>query len=112
MSFVNSNIPHRPMIERTPDQVALFASGPPKRSYAEVGILMGQGGEWDRPDQVLELMRAEAGRLGCEGLIVVGADDSVEGHSNKYFGSTTTYKGFHAVCILFDVDPSTTASTP
>jgi len=111
MSFVNSNIPHRPMIERRPDQVQLYASGPPKRSYVEVGMLQGQGGEYDSPSQVLELMRKEAGRLGCEALIVIGADDSVEGHSNKYFGSTTTYKGFHAVCIVFDVDSSVATSS-
>lgn len=99
------------MVERRPDQVQMFGSGPPKRAYVEVGILEGEGGFSDDAGQVLERMRQEAARLGCEALIVTGPDDSVSGYATKGSGSTTTQKGFLAVCILFEPEPSTTAST-
>ena len=50
---------------------------------------------------VFASLRAEAGRRGCDGLIVTGSKDSTVGSLGQGTGTTRTLEGYRGTCIVY-----------
>ena len=104
--FVATNPPPRPMYRRAPETVEVFtASGKPTRAYVEVGILQTRQGDGESGHiaAIIEEMRGEAGKLGCDALVINGASPDVVGGED----GTRTYQGYWGACILYVQDVAT-----
>jgi hypothetical protein len=114
--FVRTNSSYAARPARPADAVDIYTAGPPPRPFVEVGIIEAQqqsayssGG---MPRVIAEL-RKRAGAEGCDGVILLGANDKVVGSSymtgSTYqgtgsvlgSGSTTTLKGYRGTCIAY-----------
>lgn len=79
----------------------VFTAGKPSRPFVEVAFLLAQQeSTWSSDDQsaLLQKLRARAGELGCDGLVVTGQNNAVVGGGDS---PVTTLKGFQATCIVF-----------
>jgi hypothetical protein len=104
--YMPTNPPPRPMQARAPETVELFtASGKPSRPYVEVGILQTRQGDGESGylPHILDAMREEAAKIGCDALVVNGASPEVVGGEE----GTRTYQGFWGACILYVQDVAT-----
>jgi len=100
--FVATNPSPRPLAPRPPAAVQVFTSGRPAIPYVEVGVLQGRQGGLivtgaDAMPEIVTKMRADAAAIGCDGLIINGSADRVEGTST----GPTTVQGFWGACIVF-----------
>lgn len=116
--FAATNPSPRPLISRPAESVAVFATGLPNRPFVEVGLIQGrQSSELsgDEMPEIIAEMRAEAGRRGCDGLVINGASDSSSSSTtvsrHAVTSSSTTLEGFWGACIVFDNDPPPIAAT-
>lgn len=99
VAFTNSGIPHRPMAARPAADVQIFSIAP-QRPFVEVGMLVGRqesAASLDDEETVVAEMRARAGGIGCDGLIILGASNAF----SAVDGRLTTLHGYRATCILF-----------
>lgn len=97
------NTSPRALLEVDPDAVTIFTTSKPKRRFVEVGLIEGQqtgAASFDDSTAVLNKMRREAGRRGCDGLVLLGSDDAVVGNQHL----TTTLSGYRATCIVYTQD--------
>ena len=107
VQYVQTNTPPRAMSPRPAQQVEVFASARPKRSFQEVGLIEVQqeGANYDDAAEIIGRLREEAGLHGCDGLVMLGANDatSVSGSANQSGGfvSSRTLKGYRASCIVY-----------
>ena len=110
--FAPTNPSPRPLVARPATSVTVFATGLPDRPFVEVGILQArQSSELsvdDMPEIIAE-MRAEAGRRGCDGLVINGTSDTTSTTTtvvpDAVTSSSSTLEGFWGACIVFVVDP-------
>jgi hypothetical protein len=104
VTYTSMNSPPRPTQPRAADAVEVFMTQQPARPYVEVGMLEAQQqstiGGGDALD-LLKAMREEAGRQGCDGIIVTGSSDKVVGTGSSTGVLVGTLKGYRAVCIVF-----------
>ncbi len=113
ITAIPTNRPQRVMQPRDPMSVEMFTSGIPQRPYVEVAYLESQQESdmsFDGAPTVLMKMREEAGKIGCDGLIIGGANDAVVGSTFRGNGSTTTLRGYRGTCIQWSDAPQ--AATP
>ena len=91
--------------------VEIFTTGAPTRPYVETALIEArQGGD---EGAVFTDLRARAGALGCDGLVLLGSSDSVEGltlgfgsnETNQITGYTETLHGYRATCIAWTTVP-------
>jgi hypothetical protein len=85
-------------------QVEVFSSGRPERPFVEVGIIETQQQSMyslDKPDAVFAELREEAGRQGCDALILLGTNDGMQVVVGQYGGSGQTLKGYRATCAVY-----------
>ena len=93
---------------KNPDDVTVFVSNSPSKEYVEVGLIEAQQqsaySNDDKP-AIIRQMREEAGRQGCDGLVVVGANDETRVSGSSYRGtgrvSSVTLHGYRATCIVY-----------
>jgi len=110
--FAATNHSPRPLTARPADSVVVFATGLPDRPFVEVGLIQArQSSEFsaDEMPEIIAEMRAEAGRRGCDGLVINGASDSSSSSTtvshHAVTSSSKTLEGFWGACIVFDNDP-------
>ncbi len=110
--FAATNPSPRPLIARPAETVTVFATGLPNRPFVEVGLIQGrQSSEFsgDEMPEIIAEMRSEAGRRGCDGLVINGASDSSSSSTtvshHAVTSSSKTLEGFWGACIVFDNDP-------
>jgi hypothetical protein len=112
IDYIPLNPPPHPMTPRDPDQVAVFQTNPPDKPYVEVATIEGEGSVTSA--SVMEKLREEAGRRGCDGLYITGTKDSTQtsGSFGKGGGSVTTtqIRGYRAVCIVYKDVPAEKAT--
>ena len=97
------NASPRPMTPRDAGAVELFTSTRPTRPFADVAMIEGQQQSdvsFDNTDAVLRKMREEAGRRGCDGMVIMGGNDTVIG-GGAGSQSTMTVRGYRATCIVY-----------
>lgn len=104
--FTPTNPSPHPMQPKPGEAVHVYTSGPPQVAYVEVGIIQSrQSSEFSTHEmpEVIQEMRAEAGRLGCDGVIINGANnvtqdsDWLDDHDNDVH----TLEGFWGACIVY-----------
>ncbi len=104
------------MSPRPAQTVMVFSTSLPERPYVEVGVLQARqssGFSLDEMPDIIAEMRAEAGRLGCDGLVVNGASDTsstaMTASRHDLSTSSTTLEGFWGTCIAFTDTVATAA---
>jgi hypothetical protein len=91
------NPPPRPMPPRAPEDVHVYTSGRPARNYHEIAVLESQQESkysFDDSADVFGKMRAKAAQMGCDGLVVLGANDALHGRR--------TLHGYRGTCIVYE----------
>ena len=109
---VPTNPSPRPLMPRTPDEVQVFTTAAPSEPFVEVAIIQSRQESKYSLDQMPEIvaaMRAEAARIGCDGVVIRGAADKVVSDGvwtgNTYYAGTNTLEGFWGACIVYTVAP-------
>ncbi|MCE9579125.1 MAG: hypothetical protein K8W52_38740 [Deltaproteobacteria bacterium] len=98
--FIATNPSPQPLVAKPASAVQVYTTGVPELPYVEVGIIQGrQSSElsFDEMPKIISAMRADAGKAGCDALLINGASDKVVGDHH----STTTLEGFWGTCIVF-----------
>lgn len=108
IEFIPLNSPPHAAQPRPGSAVEVFTSSRPGRPFAEVGLIESRqesGLSQDDASAIVTKMREEAGRRGCDGMIVLGPNDEtvVSGSTSRGSGSvsSTTLKGYRATCIMY-----------
>jgi hypothetical protein len=102
----------KPLVPRAPEDVEIFVSGKPEKAFTEISLISSQQESElssDSTPQIIQKMRIEAARQGCDALIISGQNDNTVGStaggtysgSGGVYGSVTTLKGFHSSCIVY-----------
>lgn len=104
--FATLNQPPHPLTPRPAEAVVLFSSALPAQPYVEIGIVQGKQESdisVDELPEILAAMRVEAGRRGCEGLILNGPSNAPGARVLGPFegANRTIVEGFWATCIAF-----------
>ncbi len=104
--FATLNQPPHPLTPRPAEAVVLFSSALPAQPYVEIGIVQGKQESdvsLDELPEILAAMRVEAGRRGCEGLILNGPNNAPGARVLGPFegANRTIVEGFWATCIAF-----------
>ncbi len=113
VSFTPTNIPPHPMTARPIQSVQVFTTAVPNQPYVEVGVIEArQASAYSSGGQtkILNAMRTQAAQYGCDGLVINGTANSVEGSGSTSNGSGSssvrTLKGFRGTCIVFTGPPA------
>jgi hypothetical protein len=111
-------LPPKPVTPKPPDRVEVYISKQPERPSVEMGLLEAkQQSQYSVDDQgaIINELRAKAGEVGCDGVIILGSADTVVGATsttteNQTSPSTSTgtsrtsvhtLKGYRASCIVY-----------
>lgn len=106
--FVATNPSPRPLTPRPAAEVHVYTTGAPALAYVEVGILQArQSSDFsthEMPEIIAEL-RAEAGKIGCDGVIINGTADTAHGSTvvtrDGVSSSHSTLEGYWGACIVY-----------
>jgi hypothetical protein len=101
IAYMPMNPSPRALQARDASQVELFTTSKPEKPYVEVGMIEAQQDTWysvASTQDVFASLRAEAGRQGCDGLIVTGSKDSTVGGGK---GAMRTLEGYRGICIVY-----------
>jgi hypothetical protein len=104
VDFIPTNAPPRPLQPRPAAAVEVYTSQQPARPYVELGLVEARQESTlslDDSAAVVAELREEAGEIGCEGIIVLGANDSVAGQISNGSGLVQTLKGYRATCFQY-----------
>ncbi|MEM1034525.1 MAG: hypothetical protein AAF928_15660 [Myxococcota bacterium] len=102
--YVQTNPPPAPRSVRPASAVHVYTTGGPAQPYTEIGIIQARQDSphsYDELPEVLDEMRAEAGRQGCDGLVITGRADETQ---SSVWGQTTvvgTAEGLMGTCIVY-----------
>jgi len=112
--YTQTNPPPRQMRAKAASQVHVYTTGKPKVAYAEVGIIQSRQSSrlsFDDMPEIIAEMRKEAGKRGCDGVIINGTNNKTVGsHDPDHGGSTGTLEGFWGACIVYGSYANSTAS--
>ena len=81
LSVIHLNTPPRALVARDRGTVTVFSTGAPTRPFVEVALIQSRR-EWgtlETPQEIFERMRVEAARTGCDGLVLLGEANLVNG---------------------------------
>jgi hypothetical protein len=99
--FVETNPGSARRPSKNPAKVQVYSSQPPKAPYTEIGILHARQSSpysLHQLPEVLRELRAKAGRVGCDAIIIGGTDNAAE--SELFSELVTTQDGYWATCIV------------
>ena len=108
--FIATNPAPHPIASRPAASVAVFTTGHPDVPYVEVGIIQGRQSStvsFDEMPGIIAAMRADAGKAGCDALIINGSSDKVVGDRH----STDTLEGFWGACVVYMNAPAAAVAT-
>jgi hypothetical protein len=104
VTYKPTNSAPRAKQPRASDAVQVFMSERPARPHIEVGVLEArERSTFDSSDplELLKALREEAGRRGCEAIVVAGSSDKIVGTGSSGSVGVATLKGYRAACIVF-----------
>jgi hypothetical protein len=108
VDYIPLNPAPHPMTPRDPEQVEMFQTKPPEKPYVEVATIEAQGSVTSAT--VMQKLREEAAKRGCDGLVLTGTKDATQtsGTVSKGQGtvSTTQLTGYRAICIVYKDGPA------
>jgi hypothetical protein len=108
--FIATNPSPHQLTSRPAESVAIFTTGHPDVPYVEVGIIQGRQSStvsFDEMPGIIAAMRADAGKAGCDALIINGSSDKVVGDRHQ----TDTLEGFWGACVVYMNAPSAAVAT-
>lgn len=89
------NAAPRPLAQRSPASVDLFASGPPARPHTDLAVIEAQPGVFeDSTAELIARMREQAAALGCDGLVLTAVNNQLLRHGEERTTATGT-------CIVY-----------
>jgi hypothetical protein len=98
----------RPLSPRAVMSVEVFTASRPSRPFVEVAIIKASGSsQGDASKGLVQEMRTEAARVGCDGIVVNGSAETVAPHD----GMGGTVLGYSSACIVYTDTPAR-APTP
>ena len=98
--FIATNPSPRPIAAKPAELVQVFTTGHPDVPYVETGIIQARQSStvsFDEMPEIIAKMREDAGKAGCDALIINGASDKVVGDRH----STDTLEGFWGACVVY-----------
>lgn len=107
VSFVPTARSPKPLRERTAAEVQFLRQEPQDRPFREIGVIQAeQSAQSDEtPEEIVALLLEEAGRNGCEAMLLVGRRERLESAPGPdQFGSNSyeTYvNDYEAACLVF-----------
>jgi len=108
VQWVPTNASPRPLAPRHPSTVEVWTTGVPDRPYTEVGIITArQSSEMslDEMPEIINELRTEAARIGCDAVAIQGKNDKVVGHGSSARGTgssyTSTLEGYWGACLVY-----------
>jgi hypothetical protein len=118
--FTATNPSPHPLVPKPAAAVHVYTTGAPEVPYVEVGILQSRqssSASLHEMPEIISSMRAEAGKIGCDGVIINGTADKHESstsvHSDRksttVSSSESTLEGFWGACIVY-LEPATEAA--
>jgi len=106
--WVPTNPSPRPLTPRPPSTVEVWTTAVPNRPYTEVGLITARQSSdlsVDGMPEIINELRAEAARIGCDAVMLQGKDDKVVGGGSTFRGtgssSTSTLEGYWGACIVY-----------
>jgi hypothetical protein len=107
----------RAMQRRLPSTVELFTTRVPDRPYVEVAMIETRQGHMtgETSEDVFDMLRGQAAEMGCDGVVLLGANDAVESDPTSSGPRTRvrTLHGYRGTCIMWrDADPAAKAASP
>lgn len=96
------------MTPKPAEAVHVYTSSAPDRPFTEVGILQSRQSSTvstHEMPEIIQEMRGEAGRIGCDAVIINGIDSKTTTHVRKEGQSTETLEGFWGACIVYTGPP-------
>jgi len=111
LTVIKLNAPPGALAARAPRDVTIFATGAPARPFVEVALIQSRK-EWGTTEQaegIFERMRVAAARMGCDGLVLLGEANVVDGMiypvpgmwGAETHGTIDTREGFRGACIVW-----------
>lgn len=113
--YTQTNPAPKRMVAKPASAVHVYTTGKPKIAYTEVGIIQSrQSSEFsvDEMPQIIAEMRKEAGRRGCDGIIINGTSNKTVGGGTHHGSSVNTLEGYWGACIVYGDYRSSTAAAP
>jgi hypothetical protein len=109
VQYRDTNPAPRPMATKDPNAVEVYTLGPPQRPFVEVGFIDTRAGGFLSTDPFFAL-REEAGRRGCDALVLIGSNDRTV--SDPINHSVNTRQGYRAACIVWNYYAATATASP
>lgn len=110
VTFTPTNEPPQQMAPKAAAAVEVFMGQQPGQPYLEVGYFEAQQQSVyssGSSKKILDKLRERAGKMGCDGIIVLGTADRVVGDNT----GTATLKGYRASCFVYTADAAPPASS-
>ncbi len=100
------NAPPHAMRARPTSSVQVFHAMLPERPFVEVGLIQvreSSAFSSENMPELIEEMRVQAGKRGCDGLIVGQANNKTVGSGGYHYspGYIRTLEGFDGTCIVY-----------
>ncbi len=108
ITYLPTNTAPRALEARPAEQVEIFTASRPERGYVEVGIIESQQESMyssSAPEAVFQALREEAGKRGCDGLIVLGSNDAVGAVMLQQGAFPYTLRGYRGTCVVWKEAP-------
>jgi hypothetical protein len=111
LSFTPLQAAPRPLYARIGAQVELFLAARPTRPFVEIGMIQSQGGSSSDQAGILAEMRGIAGQHGCDGLIILGANEAVNAAPGAIVAASPS-NAYRGSCIVYSAAAPAVAATP
>ncbi len=103
IGFMPLNEPPHPVQARPGSEVEMFTASRPTRPFVETGLITSSkasnfSGAGDF--ELIGVLREEAARHGCDGVIITGENKMAQGNSASMTVNEST-SGFRAACIVY-----------
>jgi hypothetical protein len=102
VEYTQLRTPTSTLHRKSPQEVELFTTKPPERSYTELGILEArQESQYsaDETKEFLDHMRFKAAEIGCDAVVLTGSADQTE---HIPFVGNRTRNGLRGTCIIYN----------
>jgi len=107
-AYMAMNVPPHPVKARPPTEVQMFTTSKPARSFVEIGMITStkSGGQFSGASEfdLLNGVREEAAKQGCDGVVVTDENKMAAGGYNSVgsYSAVESAHGFRAVCIVYN----------
>jgi hypothetical protein len=100
--YVQTNTPPATLRARMPHEVEILDKAP-TRPFLQIGLFeAGQATAYNKTDAIVQKLRREAGKIGCEALLIETTSEN----------GAVGLKSFKAACLVYTAQPAAAAPRP